>query len=293
MRIMSHGAIPLLPNIRVLKERYPIWLCDVWGVVHNGVHAFNEPIDALIQFRHSGGRVALITNAPRPAAPVQQQLKQLGVSDEAYDVVVTSGDATRSLLKQYEGQLICHIGPDRDRSLFADLKFDEVEPARAKIALCTGLENDVCESVADYEEMFQDLAARQVVLICANPDLVVDRGGILVPCAGALAEAYAKMGGNVFYAGKPHRPIYELALNRLALGMPKLPSRGQVLAIGDGLKTDIEGAAKFGVDSMFIASGIHWSDVSTRGQNIDFERILSLVAASSRPPIGVQKSLCW
>ena len=248
-----------------ISDRYEAILCDIWGVVHNGVASFAPASEALVSFRRRGGAVVLITNAPRPFPPVKRQVLKLGVSPEAFDGIVTSGDVTIGLMERQAGDQVLHIGPERDLSLFDAA--EEANGARprlvsledAQYALCTGLRHDETETVDDYESELSAMAARGMPMICANPDIIIHRGDTLIYCAGALARRYEELGGSVVYAGKPYAPIYDLALAvaERARGAPV--DRRCALAIGDGMKTDIAGAAKSGLDALFVTGGIHRS----------------------------------
>ncbi len=244
-------------------DRYDAILCDIWGVLHNGVASFGQASEALSAFRRRGGAVVLISNAPRPSAPIRRQLVKLGVSPDAFDAIATSGDVTIGLIEERIDDPVLHIGPARDLSLFEAaaeatgrrprlVAFDE-----ADYALCTGLWNDETETPGDYDPVLGAMAARDMTMVCANPDIVIHRGDVLVYCAGALARRYEEIGGPVVYAGKPHPPIYAraIALAERALRAPL--DRARVLAIGDGMKTDIAGAAAAGLDALFVTHGIH------------------------------------
>ena len=238
-----------------LSARYPIWLCDIWGVVHNGVAHFPHALDALQRHRGSGGLVVLLTNAPRSAARVAAHLAHLGVTKDHYDLIVTSGDVTHELMKPYDGHRIYYLGPERDLAVLDDLSIEKSSPQQAEAILCVGLVRDDTETPEDYAGLLSELARRRLPMICANPDKVVRRGSRLVYCAGALAERYAALGGSVSMAGKPYGPIYDLALEQVA------KARGSarihdILAIGDGPETDIKGAADYGLDIVLIAGGI-------------------------------------
>ncbi|TMJ43927.1 MAG: TIGR01459 family HAD-type hydrolase [Alphaproteobacteria bacterium] len=238
-----------------LSARYPIWLCDIWGVVHNGVAHFPHALDALQRHRGSGGFVVLLTNAPRSAARVAAHLAHLGVTKDHYDLIVTSGDVTHELMKPYDGHRIYYLGPERDLAVLDDLSIEKSSPQQAEAILCVGLVRDDTETPEDYAGLLSELARRRLPMICANPDKVVRRGSRLVYCAGALAERYAALGGPVSMAGKPYGPIYDLALEQVA------KARGSarihdILAIGDGPETDIKGAADYGLDIVLIAGGI-------------------------------------
>ena len=222
-----------------LAVRYDVVLCDVWGVVHNSLVAFAEAGEALARFRARGGAVVLITNAPRPGAVVKRQLDRLGVPHAAYDAIVSSGDVTRRIIAARRGALY-HLGPERDRPLFEGLAAAFAGAEDADFVVCTGLFNDEGETPEDYRPLLERLRARKLAMICANPDLVVARGTKLIYCAGALADLYTTLGGEVVYAGKPHRPIYEDALAMAAARGCRAPLE-RVLAIGDSIRTDLAG----------------------------------------------------
>jgi HAD superfamily hydrolase (TIGR01459 family) len=237
-----------------LSTRYPVWLCDIWGVVHNGVEHFPQAVEALQRHRRNGGLVVLLTNAPRSSAKVATHLAHLGVTKEHYDLVVTSGDVTHELMLPYDGHRIYYLGPERDLGTLDDLRIEKSTPDEAEVILCVGLVDDEIETPQDYAELLARMSRRRLPMICANPDKVVRRGNRLVYCAGALAEIYASMGGEVTMAGKPYRPIYDLALARVGEQRPAISSAG-ILAIGDGPETDIKGASDYGLDVVLITAG--------------------------------------
>lgn len=255
----------LAQGLSALTERYDILLCDIWGVIHNGREAFPKACDALARFRAQGGEVILISNAPRPAAGVVAQLDALGVPREAISQVVTSGDATRKLLAARAPGPAWKIGPDRDDPLYdgLGLQFSELEDA-AFIA-CTGPFDDETETPEDYRERFVAAVARGLPMICANPDIVVQRGDQLIYCGGALAELYEALDGQVAMAGKPHAAIYELALAEAARLKGQPIDRKRVLCVGDGPRTDLRGANAQGLDALFIAAGIHGQEILAKG----------------------------
>lgn len=252
------AAPQLLTRFRDIAADYDGLICDIWGVLHNGATAFTAACDALKHFRNEHGRVVLLTNAPRPAKDLEEQFRRFGVPLDCFDAIVTSGAAARDDLARRTGNgrfSMLHLGPERDSNIFAGLDIDLSDVAQAKIVLCTGLYHDDTETPDDYRGMLNAMQTRGLVMLCANPDLVVQRGGKLVFCAGALAQAYEKIGGSVVYYGKPHRPIYDAVLSELS-------DARRLLAIGDGLNTDIEGANAMGIDALFIADGIHGEDVA-------------------------------
>jgi HAD superfamily hydrolase (TIGR01459 family) len=254
-----------IAGLNEISDRYDVILCDIWGVLHNGLASFAQASDALVSFRGRGGVVVLISNAPRPFPPIKHQVLKLGVSPDAFDAVVTSGDVTIGLMEEQAGDQVLHIGPERDLTLFeAAVERDGVRPKLASLedahyALCTGLRSDETETVDDYQAELRAMLSRGMAMICANPDIVIHRGDTLIYCAGALARRYEDLGGSVTYAGKPYGPIYDraLALAGRARGAPI--EKRRVLAIGDGMKTDIIGARQAGLDALFVTGGIHRS----------------------------------
>ncbi|MEN3794103.1 TIGR01459 family HAD-type hydrolase [Fulvimarina sp. MAC3] len=244
---------------------YGAIICDVWGVVHNGVAKFPAAEEALLSARHKGLKVVLLTNSPRPRDGVVAQLAGMGFDENAYDHIVTSGDATRELIAKGEGP-IHHIGPERDLDLFADLGVERVALEEATRVVVTGLFDDENETPDDYRKLLRELRDRELPMICANPDIVVQRGEKMIYCAGSIAREYASLGGEVAFAGKPHTPIYELAAERI--GFDK-NARHRILAIGDGMPTDIRGAQSFGVDVLFITLGIHSEELDSTDPSAD------------------------
>lgn len=236
---------------------YDALFCDVWGVLHNGVEAFVPAWKALREARGAGAAVVLITNAPRPFHVVREMLDRLGVAREAYDAIVTSGDVTRELIAAAE-MPVFHLGPERDRPLFKGLDVRFAEPAEARTVVATGLFDDDTETPDDYAPLLRQFAQQDRPLICANPDIVVERGDRLIFCAGALARAYEEMGGRTMISGKPYAPIYESALQAAGeRAGGRVPRPDRVLAIGDALATDMRGALDRGFDFLYIADGIH------------------------------------
>jgi HAD superfamily hydrolase (TIGR01459 family) len=254
-----------IAGLSEISDRYDVILCDIWGVLHNGVASFAPASDALVSFRRRGGVVILISNAPRPSPPITRQVLKLGVSPDAFDTVVTSGDVTIGLMEQQAGDRVLHIGPERDLTLLDAVA--EASGARPKLvsledaqyALCTGLRNDEAETLDDYEPELRAMAIRDMAMICANPDIVIHRGDTLIYCAGALARRYEELGGSVVYAGKPYTPIYDRALTLAQHIRGESIEKPRMLAIGDGMRTDVRGAARAGLDVLFVTGGIHRS----------------------------------
>ncbi|MGI9408198.1 MAG: TIGR01459 family HAD-type hydrolase [Hyphomicrobiaceae bacterium] len=275
--------------MRELASNYDAVLCDIWGVVHNGRDAFPEAHKALSAFRKSGGTVVLVSNAPRPWTEIAPQLENYGVPDHAWDAIVTSGDVTRHLIEADIARPMFHLGPPRDKPVFAGLDVNLVGEDDAQVVVNTGLFDDHTETPDDYRERFADLVARNVRMICANPDLLVERGDEIVHCAGGLAALYTEMGGDVAYAGKPYLPIYEMAGDLISEIRGAPISADRTLAIGDGLKTDIAGAAAAGMDALFVPSGIHLSPGEDRDQNT----LNGLFANAAVKPVGAIDGLRW
>ncbi len=277
------AAAPLLlEHLAAVAPGYDALVCDVWGVLHNGHAAFAPACAALKTFRANHGRVILLSNAPRPPSDLEDQFERLGVPLDCYDAIVTSGGATREELARRRGAAIMHLGPERDLGLFAGLDLQRTDLARADVVVCTGLYEDETEGPADYRELLARMKARSLAMICANPDLVVQRGGRLVHCAGALAKAYESLGGEVVYYGKPHRPIYD-HVRAVAGGARRF------LAIGDGLATDIKGANAAGIDAVFIADGIHGEDVKA----FTAAHMAELFAGAGLHAIAAMRALVW
>ena len=254
---MTPAAIPILSSISELSCACDAWIVDIWGVMHNGARAYAAAGEACRRFRRGGGIVVLLSNAPRPFRAVVHQLAAVGVDPESYDGGLTSGDVTRGLLEAWSGRSLLHIGPERDKGLFEGLTARLATPDAAEAIVCSGLWDDSSETPANYEALFEVLAARRLAMLCANPDLVVERGNKLVYCAGALAALYAQKGGEVIYAGKPHVPIYERTFATLERLAGRALVRERILAIGDGIDTDLLGAHRAGLRSVFIASAVH------------------------------------
>jgi len=246
----------LSATIAELSKAFPIWFCDIWGVIHDGDRPVAPTVAGLIRHRKRGGIVILVSNSPRTAAGVERQLDEIGVDRYARDAVVTSGDVTRQLIVDHGGGKVFHLGPARDLSIFHGLDVRRVELESAHAVLCTGLFHEAAETPGDYRALLAEMKAKGLAMICANPDKMVKKGTRLIYCAGALADAYAAIGGKVLMAGKPFAPIYDLAL-RKAEALARRPiTRHEILAIGDGPETDIRGAAAYGLAAVLVADGV-------------------------------------
>ena len=296
----------LIAGLAELAGRYDVILCDVWGVVHNGAAAFAPALDALARFRAKGGAVALITNSPAPSRIVQAQLDSFGATRAAYDAIISSGDVTVSLLIERAGQSLFHIGAAAETGLFDEVAAilgaspRQVAIERADFVLCTGFIDFWRETPEDYDARLKRIYARGLDFICANPDLVVEVDGVLSYCAGAIAERYQRLGGNVIQAGKPYAPIYDRALARASAARGAVADRARVLAIGDAMRTDISGAAAQGFDSLFVTSGIHRNELhkseSNRGgagAGLDAAALRQFVEAAGVTPTAAIAELVW
>src|SRR5215470_12314257 len=282
-------SFDLVDRFSTVAPRYDVVLCDIWGVVHDGIAARVQACDALVRYRADGGTVVLITNAPRPSPWVVRQLGRLGVPPDAYDDVMTSGDMTREVIAGRKGAVF-HIGPQRDISIFDGLDVRLTPIEAADYVVCSGLFDDTRETPEDYRDLMGTARDRRLFMVCANPDLVVERGDERVYCAGAIADLYGAMGGEVLYAGKPHRPIYDAALAKAAdvRGAASAPAR--TLAIGDSLRTDISGARALGIDGLFVSGGIHAQEL---GPGLGREALGAMFAAAGVTPWSVTARLAW
>ncbi len=282
----------LVENGQQLSSRYDIWLCDIWGVVHNGVAAHAKACEALANHRKNGGTVILITNAPRPRAQVAQQLNGLSVPENCYDAIVSSGDVTRSLVADHKGGKVFFLGPERDYALKDGLPVEWSELGDAEAVLCSGLYDDKNDTMDRYADMLVQMKDRNLPMICANPDLVVQFGTRLIPCAGAIAAEYTKIGGEVLMAGKPFTPIYEISIARASEIKNQAIDNANVVAIGDGMNTDIKGACDFGLDVMFISGGIHDDEIGEDGSTQDLANI-ARDAIDGVKIAGAMRNLEW
>lgn len=277
-----------LSGLSAIAPNYDVILSDIWGVLHNGVAAFPTAVEALQQSRKAGLKVVLISNAPRPSEQVCEQLERLGVPADAYDEIVTSGDMTRSMLiSTYGGRKVTHIGPEKDKPLVAGLPIDFTNDEAADVCLCSGLMDDKTEGPDDYRDRLSALADRNIPMICANPDKVVEFDNTLIYCAGALADIYEELGGEVIVLGKPHAPIYEAARK-----MTGNPSLARVLGLGDSMRTDLRGASEQGFDCLFLTGGIHAAQFGPSASP-NPKRVESFLADAPYPAKGWMARLAW
>ena len=288
---------PLLrPSARIaplseLLDRYDGLLCDIWGVLHNGDAAFSDAVDALCRARAFGRFVILITNAPRLSKDIYPQLARLGVPPESFDSIITSGDVTAQLIAKQPDAPLFHFGPERDNSILEGLTNPIVDHSDAKLCLLTGPLDDTIETTDIYHDLLEQMHENAVEMICANPDLVVRSGNRMVICAGSIAQRYAHLGGKVSFAGKPEPAIYEEALRRAASLTGRDIPKSRLLAIGDGLATDIKGAADNGFDAYFIVGGIHASEFDELNAQEAVNRIKTKFLGLNL--VGVSDRLSW
>jgi HAD superfamily hydrolase (TIGR01459 family) len=294
---MASAALPYYDGIGPLADRYDALLLDLWGVVHNGKAPFPGVVDCLNRLRAAGKRVVLLSNAPRSSDTVVTFLDGIGVEAGTYDRIVTSGDAARRALVARSdpfharlGRTYYYLGKAMDRGMLAGTDYAESEDlADASFFLNLGLADPAVETTATYRPVLAAGLARGLPMVCGNPDLEVLFGDGMQECAGALAQAYAEMGGEVYWHGKPWPRVYGLCFEVLS-GIP----RRRILAIGDSLRTDIAGAAAAGIDSLFAVSGIHAREYGVAPGTVpDIGLVRRRVAAGEVRPSGLIATLRW
>jgi HAD superfamily hydrolase (TIGR01459 family) len=259
----------IIGSFDAISDRYDAAFVDLWGCMHNGIAAFPEAVAAMQRFRARGGKVIFVTNAPRPRAQVEEQVARLGIPADAWDAIATSGDAARvAMFQGAVGRKVWHIGEPGDESFFVPpailaepVAIDRVTLAEAEGIVCTGPFDPHADPAVNRPE-FLFAKTRGLKLLCANPDIVVDRGESREWCAGALAQLYTEMGGESLYFGKPHPPIYDLARRRLASLGVTVADAG-IICIGDGIATDVSGAMGEDLDCLFITGGLAATETGT------------------------------
>ena len=282
-----------ISGLSELADAYGAIICDIWGVVHDGHQAFAPACEALTRYRERGHPVLLLSNAPRPRASVRAMLERLSVPQTAYDAILTSGDMTRAYLESRAGARVFHLGPSRDLPLYDALDVTLVPAEQADLIVCTGPFADETEVAEDYLERCREWSARRLPMLCANPDIVVERGPRLIPCAGAIAALYSRLGGKVSYFGKPHGEAYRQAVSLIGMISAGRRCRSSpILAIGDAIATDLKGAALSQIDALFIAGGIHAALAQQPGK-IDMAALQAAFAAAHVAPRAVMWRLSW
>lgn len=278
-----------LESLSEVAGDYPVIFSDIWGVLHDGVRPFVDSAKALMNARSDGAAVVLITNAPRRRSEIVAQMASIGVPEGSWDRIVTSGDVTRDLIENGPRRLF-HLGPERDLTLYHGLDVELVEEFEADAVVCTGYFDDETETPDDYRDMLQRFRSRNLPFVCANPDIVVERGDRLIWCAGALARDYSLLGGRTLIAGKPFRPIYDAAMASAAEVCGRDVVLSEVLAIGDGILTDVKGAADYGFDVLYVSGGVHAREYGdTEGP--DPARLAAFLSSHGRRPVGVMHRL--
>lgn len=280
----------MLTGLADIAENYDALIVDIWGVLHNGQAPFEGVDAALLNYRQQGGKVLLLSNAPRPGTSAVKRLEAIGNSHDGFDDILTSGDAVRALMSDMgrEGKKICHIGPQKDADLITDLEVEFVDEDAADAILFSGPYDDTTETPDDYGDMLARFRARNLPLLCPNPDRTVQFGDRVIYCAGAIAEAYENIGGEVVWVGKPYPVVYARARAMLR-DMTGLENP-HLLAIGDGPKTDMPGAEAAGIDALFIGGGL----ASASGADIENpEAIAAILAEENTQARYAMRHLVW
>lgn len=280
----------MIRTLSEVSDRYDALFCDLWGCIHDGVTPFPSAVAALQGFRARGGKVILLTNAPRPKSSIVLQLDAMGLPRDCWDDIASSGDAAQSaMLHHVVGSRVHHIGAPKDEPFFTEFgpevahlaagtNVTRVPLDEAEGIVCTGLYDDLTETPDDYRAQLLMGKARGLKMLCANPDIVVDMGDKRVFCAGALAKAYEDMGGEALYFGKPHPPVYDLARRRLGLEDP------QILCVGDGIATDVQGGMGEGLDTLFLTGGIAAAEFGPDPARPDPELLAAWLAGQQMSP---------
>ena len=285
--------IPKLAGLSEIIGQYDAIISDVWGVLHNGIVATPGAKDALASARGHGKTVALLTNAPRPPASIAKQLAQLGITAQSYDAIISSGGETRSLMQAEGDTPFYHLGPQRDHALFEGLAARPVRFEDAKYLLVTGLFDDETEQAEDYRPQLEAAFARKLKLYCANPDLIVERGDKLIPCAGAIAELYETIGGEVIWVGKPRPHVYAMAHARINTLRGAVVPKSRILCIGDALRTDLAGARDNGYPVLMTLAGIHAHQIGLHNNQYDETLLTQMLKAADLRPLGCMVTLDW
>tara|TARA_Y100000590_G_scaffold470400_1_gene664550 strand:- start:15553 stop:16425 length:873 start_codon:yes stop_codon:yes gene_type:complete len=283
-------------NIDNILSKYKLIICDIWGVLHNGYNFYSEAVNALSHIIDNGCTLLLLTNAPRSSDIVREYLINMGIDKKVCKNIISSGDLTQDWLSNIEHKPLYHIGPSKDGSIFDSIKVNKVSLEDSHECLCTGFFDEFNETIDNYENILNMLNKRNIVIHCANPDLYVKKGNKTLPCAGLIAESYKKMGGKVVYFGKPYSSIYDFALHKAMNIRNEELKKSDILAIGDGLETDILGANNYGLDCLFIINGVHKNEIKDyfSGSNYKTADIYDFIASKHskiKPPKYIEFEL--
>jgi HAD superfamily hydrolase (TIGR01459 family) len=290
------GAIPMVDGLEAMAERYDGFIVDLWGTVHDGQAPLPGAIECLERLRAGGKPVLILSNAPRRVAPIVERMRALGIPDETWDAVFSSGEAAYLALRDRKDafhaalERKCYLlGPPEDDSTIAGLDYEIVESIRAAHFILAVGSFRRTDTEADYDALLGAANDRHLPMLCANPDLEVIRAGAREICAGAIAERYARAGANVYFHGKPHKPIYEASLALLGLD-----AGSAILAIGDSLGTDIAGANAAGFDSLLVSGGIHAQSLGIEPGDVpEHGRLAALAARYDVIPTAAAAAFCW
>lgn len=278
----------IISDLSQIGRDYQALFCDLWGCLHNGKQPYPAAVTALQEYRQAGGKVCLLTNAPRPNQSVIEQLRRMGVPDDCWDIVVSSGDSTQdAMFAGSVGRKVWHIGPEKDDSFFTDIPEEWRDaPAITRVPLedaegvvCTGLFDELNETTEDYRGRLMLARQRGLTMLCANPDVIVDMGETRLYCAGAIGEFYQELGGETLYFGKPYPPVYDRARRLMGLG-----EDARVLAVGDGVRTDVKGAQQEGIDCLFVTGGLAADQFGPDVENPDPELLREWLAIQQMSP---------
>lgn len=278
--------IDILNGIESIADRYGAFIFDIWGVIHNGVRAYPGVEKCLTELKTQNKQVLMLSNSPNRAKYMVPQLQSMGIDEHLYDHIVTSGESTYRALKSHEGQKIYCLYDDEDPTCLEDIDIERVySPENANIALVSHLERHA--KPEDYSDVLKTCLEKNLTLICANPDKVVDVGGTLYTCAGAVADLYEEMGGTVSWHGKPHALVYDWAFDLLGS-----PDKSRVIAVGDSIRTDVTGAVNYDIDVLWNAVGIHWHEI-TDDHELNQNKIKQAMNGLSKYPTAILNGLAW
>ena len=276
----------ILNGLEALADNYDHFILDIWGVLHNGVNAFSTVVPCLEELRERNKKICLLTNSPERASRIVPLLRSMGIGDHLYDYIISSGESTHHELQNYKGQNIYCFNAQENPTSMEGLKLNRVQtPEEADIALMSHMPR--LATAEEFAPVLKRCLSRNLPILCANPDKVVDVGGTLYLCAGGVADLYEDMGGTVLWHGKPYTPVYEWALDLLGA-----KDKSRVLAIGDSIRTDVTGAVNFGIDVLWNAVGIHIHEISENGQISD-TKIKQALEGLPHHPTGVLNGLAW